>query len=146
MQPDGVVSRRASPVRNNAAAGANSRVTLQKHQQSLKSCLDLCNSLGFHCDEDASTSRSQTPLQACQLVDCATQLFTTQMEAASKEHANLFGRLLDPDIMEGTVRRSALQSAANGKCLIMHSLKQSYMRHLVGAISLKALLVLQAVL
>ena len=103
MQPDGIASRRGSPRRNGSHAGANPKLTLQKHQQTLRSCLDLCDSLGFHCEDEASQSQGQTPQQVGQLVDSATQFFATQMEATTREHANSFGKLLDPTVMKTTV-------------------------------------------
>ncbi len=103
MQADSIASRRSSPVRNGAHAAASTRVTLQKHQQALRSCLELCDSLGFHCENQESTSQSQAPQQVCQLVDAATQYFIAQKDSAVKQNAGLFGSLLDFNDMQATV-------------------------------------------
>lgn len=100
MAPSGSLSRHSSPGKQN---GGQRIVTAQKRQQALQTCLNLCDSLGFQATNLEDDEVNQTPLEVCQYVDAATYLFSLRMEAALKQSANQYGKLLDPNELENMV-------------------------------------------
>ena len=80
-------------------------VTVQKRQQTLRNCLELCESLGFYpAQHQEAQEIDQTPLEVCQYADAADHLFSMKMHAAVKQNAKRFGKLLDSGSLEEMVK------------------------------------------
>ena len=100
MQSDRTGSaKRAVIHRPGLQSGASPKAApAQKRQHALRSCLDLCESLGFHAPEEPTAPQdagSVSTAQAVhQLVDAAERLLTMQSQTRISEDAACYGKLL----------------------------------------------------